>query len=119
MEIDEAVELPSVGQQLHGAATWDVVGEVGGEGVTDVEVAIAVFALEAVTILRIGEVDFAGFVEGVSPGVGSLGGEVVPAGEAEQGLEGVVIGSCFGLNLVDDTVIRTRIRREVCKLGRR
>ncbi len=102
MEGKAGIELPTPDQAIRSMEGGDLVIEIAGEGVADVEVGVSVFSRFVEGILRdVGQ--FPGFViERVRPGVAHLCRQTMKILYVQRGLQRVVVGTEIAPGFVND-----------------
>ena len=117
VEREQRVKLPAAGEEFVAGGAGEGVAEEADEGVARVEVGVAVVAEEVEVVLRERAAVGGDFVEGVRPGVGGGPREAMPVGDAERGLQSVVVGGGDALDLIDVAVLRVGGEVRACELA--
>ena len=91
MEGEQAIQLPSLAQQVPFFSSWNVVGEQADENVARVKVARPIVAPEIFAVLREGTPIRGDLVKGVRPGVGNLRSKPVYIGNTQGSLQRIVV----------------------------
>ena len=105
LELEDTVDLPAVRQRLRSVCeARNVVVEIGGKMVADIIVRVAPVACKIAGILR-QNIENAGVIQVVAPGVGKLTGKTMPGVAAQRKLQRVIAGRGAGVDLVDDAEV--------------
>ncbi len=91
MEREQAVQLPSLTEQMPFFGSWDVVGDQTNENVTRVEITRPVVPSEVGAVLRSGAAIGCDLVQGMRPGISRLRSKPMYIGSTQSSLQRIVV----------------------------